>query len=81
MKPTAYILFVVGLVLAASAALLYMSSSSYSAVSSGVQADPGRSPTLMFALLAAAAGIAALVWAMLRFGGKGYTETNSPLRR
>jgi hypothetical protein len=82
MKPTAYILFVVGLVLAISAALLYMSSSSFSAVSSGgVDADPGRSPTLMFALLAAAAGIAALVWAMLRFGGKGYTETNSPLQR
>jgi protein-S-isoprenylcysteine O-methyltransferase Ste14 len=81
MKPTAYILFVVGVVLALSAALLYMSSSSYSADSNGVHADPGRSPTLMFALLAAAAGIAALVWAMLRFGGNGYTETNSPLRR
>ena len=81
MKPTACILFVVGVVLAISAALLYMSSSSYSADSNGVQADAGRSPTLMFALLAAAAGIGALVWAMLRFGGKGYTETNSPLRR
>jgi hypothetical protein len=81
MKPTAYILFVVGLVLAGSAALLLMSSTSYSAVSSGVHGEPGRSSTLMIALFAAAAGTAALVWAMLRFGGKGYTETNSPLGR
>jgi hypothetical protein len=79
MKPTAYILFGVGLVLAASAALLFMNS--YSAFSSGVHGEPGRSSTLVIALFAAAAGTAAFVWAMLRFGGKGYTETNSPLRR
>jgi hypothetical protein len=76
MKPTAYVLFLLSVVLAVSAFLLNLTSSPY-ASGSGV---PVGSSTLTIALFATAAAAAALGWAMLRFGGKGYTETNLPVR-
>ena len=78
MKPTAYVLFVVSLVLAVSAALVFRSSTPYA---SGTDGGSWTSSPLMIVLLAAAAGAAALGWAALRFWGQGYTETNSPPRR
>ena len=80
MKPTAYVLFLVSVVLAVSAVLLNLTSSPYASGSEAPRGEPGGSTMLIIALFATAAGVAALGWAMLRFGGKGYTETNSPLR-
>jgi hypothetical protein len=81
MKPTGYFLFLVSLVLAATAALLYLTPNPSASGSDGMHGEPGRSSALLIALIAAAGGAAALGWALLRFGGKGYTETHSPLRR
>lgn len=75
MRPTAYVLFVVGLVLAASAALVYQTPGPDVAGHDGL---PGGPDALPIALLAAAVGAAALGWVMLRYGGRGYTVTNSP---
>jgi hypothetical protein len=81
MKPTAYILQFVGLLLAVSALLLYLTPNPYASGNDGVPGVLRGTSALGIALLAAAAGAAALGWTMLRFGGKGYTETNSPFRR
>ena len=82
MKPTAYGLFVVSMLLALSAALIFRSPNHpYASGTDGGPGEPWSPSTLMIALLAAAAGAATLGWAMLRYGGKGYTETNSPPRR
>ena len=78
MKPTAYVLFLVGLALAVTAALLFRTPSPGGTDGS---AEPSSSPALRITLLVAAGGAAALAWVMLRFGGKGYTETVSPPRR
>jgi len=81
MKPTAYVLFLMSLVLAGSAALLFLTPNAYTSSGDGVHGEAGLPPLFIIALLGAAAGAAALAWAMLRYGGKGYTETNSPLGR
>jgi hypothetical protein len=81
MRPTAYVLFLMGLVLAGSAALLILTPNPYTSSGDGMHGEPGRSPLFVITLFAAAAGAAGLAWAMLQFGGKGYTVTNSPLRR
>ena len=81
MKPTAYVLLFLGLVLAVSALVLYLTQNPYASDNRGVHGSPWGSSALVIVLLAGAAGAAGLCWAMLRFGGKGYAETNSPLRR
>jgi hypothetical protein len=77
MKPTAYGLLFVGLLLAVSALILYLTPNPYASSNDGVQGVAWGSFALVMALLATAGGAAGLGWAMLRFGGKGYTETNS----
>jgi hypothetical protein len=79
MKPTAYVLFLLSVVLAVSAVLLNLNSTPYASGSEATRGEPGGSSTLIIALFATAAAAAALGWAMLRFGGKGYTETNLPM--
>ena len=81
MKPTAHVLLVVGLLLVVSALVLYLTPNPYASGNDGVQRVLWGSSALVIALLAAATGAAVLGSAMLRFGGKGYTETNSPARR
>ena len=81
MKPTAWVLILVGVVLAVSAALLSLTPNPNAPGGDGTHGKTARSSFLLFALFAAAGGAVALGWGMLRFGGKGYTETNTPLRR
>jgi hypothetical protein len=81
MKPTAYVLLLVGLALAGTAALLFRTPSPDSPGGPDGSAEPWSSPALPITLLVAAGAAAALGWVMLRFGGKGYTETVSPPRR
>jgi hypothetical protein len=80
-KPTAYVLSFVGLVLAVSALVLYLTANPNASGNEGVRGVAWGSSALVITLLVAAGGAAALGWAMLRFGGKGYTETNRPRRR
>jgi drug/metabolite transporter (DMT)-like permease len=81
MKPTAYVLLLVGLALAATAVLLSRTPNPYSSAGADGSAEPWSSPALGITLLVAAGVAAALAAVMLRFGGKGYTETVSPPRR
>jgi hypothetical protein len=80
-KPTAYVVSFVGLVSAVSALVLYLTASPNASRGDGVPGVAWGSSALLITLLAVAGGAAALGWAMLRFGGPGYTETNSPSRR
>ena len=81
MKPTAYVLLFVGLALAGTAAHLFRTPSPYSSAGADGSAEPWSSSALRITLLVASGGAAALAWVMLRFGGKGYTETVSPPQR
>jgi hypothetical protein len=82
MRPTALVLFVLSLLLAGTAVLVYHTPNPFAAGQDGRQAELLGSSTLMIALFAAAGIAALLAWAMLWFGGKGYTETKSqPVRR
>ena len=81
MKPTAYLLIVIGVLLAVSGVFLSPTSDQVATGSDGQPAPPGRSPGLTIALLVAAGLAVAAGAALLRFGGKGYTETNVPPAR
>jgi hypothetical protein len=81
MKPTAYILFVIGLALAVSAALLPRTSNPSAPVGADPPGSPNGPPALIIALLVAAASAVAVGWVLLRYGGKGYTVTTSAPRR
>ena len=81
MRPTAYALVFLGLLLALSAALVFRSPNPYASGNDGAHGGPWTPSALMVVLLAAAAGAAALGWALVRFGGKGYTQTNTPPAR
>jgi hypothetical protein len=81
MKPTAYVLGLVGLVMAFSALVLYLTANPYAAANGTVWGVPWGSNALVVTLVAGAGAAIVLAWAMFRFGGKGYTETNSPPRR
>jgi hypothetical protein len=81
MKPSAYVLSFVGLLMAFSALLLYLTANPYASGSGTVWGVPWGSNALVITLLAGAGAAVVLGWAMLRFGGPGYTETNSPLQR
>src|SRR5204863_1527765 len=74
-KPTAYVLAFVGLLLAVSALVLYLTANPYASGNGNVPAVPWGSNVLAITLLAGAGGAAALSWAMLRFGGTGSAET------
>lgn len=78
MRVTAFVLFVVSLVLAVSAVVVSRAAGPDTWGNGGSRAVPWGSSTLTIAVVIAAGGAALLAWAMLRFGGKGYTETNSP---
>jgi len=78
MKPTAYFLFFLSLLLAVSAVMLNQSSSPNGSANESVSAGSRTPSFLMIVLVAAAIGVAALGWAMLRYGGKGFSESNSP---
>jgi hypothetical protein len=80
MKPTAYVVSFVGLVLAVSALVLYLTANPNASANAGVRGVPWGSSALVITLLAAAGAAVAVGWAILRFGGTGYTETNSPRR-
>ena len=81
MKPTAYLLIVIGLLLAVSGVFLSPTSDQVATGGDGQPAPLGRSPGLTIALLVAAGLAVAAGAALLRFGGKGYTETNVPPAR
>jgi hypothetical protein len=75
-KPTAYLLIVMGLLLAGSGVLLGPTADPSTTAEDGRSALLGRSPGLTVALFVAAGLAVAAAAAMLRYGGKGYTETN-----
>ena len=81
MKPTAYVLSFLGLVLALSALVLYLTASPYASGGGTVQGVPWGSSAVVITLLAGAGAAVAVGWGMRRFGGTGYTETNAPPRR
>jgi hypothetical protein len=80
-KPTAYILIVIGLFLAVGGVFLSPTADQVATGGDGRPASLARSYALTITLFVAAglavAGGAALLW----FGGKGYTETNVPPAR
>jgi hypothetical protein len=81
MKPTAYVLFVIGLALAVASVLVYRNATPFAAAGASAYGDSGGPSALMVILLVAAAGAIAGGWALLRYGGTGYTVTASPPRR
>ena len=81
MKPTAYVLLALSLVLALGGALLFRSPNPSASGADGTQAGPWTVSTPMIVMLASAAGVAAVAWALLRFGGKGYSQTESSTAR
>jgi hypothetical protein len=81
MKPTAYVLFVIGLALAVASVLVYRNASPFASAGAAAHGDPGGPSALTVVLLVAAAGAMVGGWALLRYGGTGYTETVSPPRR
>jgi hypothetical protein len=81
MKPTAFVLLLVGLVLACTAALLYLTPNPPAATGTDGPGDARCASALRITLAAAAAGAVTLAWVMLRYGGRGYTAAASPSRR
>ena len=81
MRPTAYILLALSLVLALSGALVFRSPNPSTSEVDGAHAGPWTVSTPMIVMLASAAGVAAIAWVLLRFGGKGYTTTESSTTR
>lgn len=81
MRPTAYVLFVVGVALAVTSALLYRTPSPNVPAGADAPGGPPGAAALMIALLVAAAGAIAIGCVLLRYGGKGYTVTTSAPRR
>jgi MFS family permease len=78
MKPTAYGMFCLSVVLVIMAALLYQFPNPSTSGNEGMHAGQW---TLSVLMLAGAIGAVAMGWVMLRFGGKGYTVTNWPPAR
>jgi hypothetical protein len=80
-KPTAYLLIVIGLLLAVSGVFLSPTSDQVATGGDGQPAPLGRSYGLTVTLFVAA-GLAVAAGAIfLWFGGKGYTETHVPPAR
>ncbi len=81
MKPTAYVLLLLGLALTGTAAFLSLTPDPYASTGAGRPGPPWGPSALRVALLAAAGGAVALACVMLRYGGSGYTATASPRPR
>lgn len=81
MKPTAYVLLLIGLVLACTAALLYLTPPSHASGGAVGAGEPWRASALRITLAVAAAGVVTVACVLLRYGGHGYTATASPRRQ
>lgn len=81
MKPTAYVLLLIGLALAGTAALLSLTPDPYSSAGGAATREQWGPAVLWITLAVAAAGAVALACVMLRYGGRGYTATASPRPR
>jgi hypothetical protein len=81
MKPTAYVLLLIGVVLAGTAALLSSTPNLDASAGADGPGPPSSPSALRVALLVAAGGAIALACLMLRYGGSGYIATASPRRR
>jgi hypothetical protein len=78
MKPTAYGVFCLSVLLVIFAAVIYPSTGTSASGNEGMHAGQATLSVLMFA---GAVGAAVMGLLMLRFGGKGYTVSNSPPTR
>jgi hypothetical protein len=81
MKPTAYVLFLMGLVFAGAAALSYLTPTPSASAGTDGPGELLSSSAFRATLWVASACTIALAVALLRFGGKGYTVTGAPPRR
>lgn len=81
MKPTAYVLLLIGLALGGTAALLTLTPDPYSSAGGAATGERWGPSILRVTLVLAAGGAIALGCVMLRYGGRGYTATTSPRAR
>lgn len=81
MKPTAFVLFLMGLMFAGAAALFYLTPTPLASAGTDGPGELLSSSAFRATLWGASAGTIALAVVLLRFGGKGYSVTGAPPRR